>query len=137
MKYKSFRDLKVWQLSSSLSRDISTILVPSFPKKELVRLGDQIIRSSRSVPSQIAEGFRKNSLKEKNRYYSIAATSNDETENHLTEAKNNTYVSDDIYRLYFNRVVAIRILLSKLMQSIRNMDRKNIVKALNHSRRES
>jgi four helix bundle protein len=128
MKYKSFRDLKVWQLSSALSRDISTILVPSFPKKEHSRLGDQIIRSSRSVPSQIAEGFRKNSLKEKNRYYSIAATSNDETENHLMEAKNNTYVSDDIYRMYFNRVVAIRILLSKLMQSVRNMDRKKIIK---------
>ena len=51
---KSFRDLKVWQEASKLSKDISTKLVPSLPKREQYRLGDQMIRSSRSVPSQIA-----------------------------------------------------------------------------------
>ncbi len=62
---KSFRELKVWQVGSKLAQDISTKLVGSFPKKENFRLAGQIIRSSRSVPAQIAEGFRKSSLKEK------------------------------------------------------------------------
>jgi four helix bundle protein len=137
MKLKSFKDLRVWQMASELARDISTKLVPMFPKYEHNRLTDQIIRSSRSVPSQIAEGFRKSSLKEKNHYYGIAATSNDETENHLMEAKNNEYIPDDIYRSYFQRIVAIRILLSKLMKSIRDLERKNRAVVSTRSGKES
>jgi len=118
---KSFRDLIVWQIASKLARDIATKLVPLFPKQEQYRLGDQIIRASRSVPSQIAEGFRKVSLREKHRFYEIAATSNDETENHLNEARNNNYIDDKIYKNYMNRIVRVRILLSRLMKSIRSL----------------
>jgi len=118
---KSFRDLIVWQIASKLARDIATKLVPLFPKQEQYRLGDQIIRASRSVPSQIAEGFRKVSLREKHRFYEIAATSNDETENHLDEARNNNYIDDKIYKNYMNRIVRVRILLSRLMKSIRSL----------------
>jgi four helix bundle protein len=123
---KSFRDLIVWQVASKLSKDIATKLVPAFPKKEKYRLGGQIIRSSRSVPSQIAEGFRKSSLKEKNHYYEIALTSNDETENHLIEAKNNNYINEGTYKHYLNRIIKVRILLSRLMKSI---DRKRRLKS--------
>ena len=49
-------------MASELARDISTKLVPEFPKEDKYRLGDQIIRSSRSVPAQISEGFRKSSV---------------------------------------------------------------------------
>ncbi|MCK4396955.1 four helix bundle protein [candidate division WOR-3 bacterium] len=115
---KSFRELKVWQVASKLSRDISSKLVKSFPKEEKFRLSGQIIRSSRSVPSQIAEGFRKSSLKEKNHYYEMALTSNDETENHLVEANNNDYIDNKEYKKYLNRVIKDRILLLKLIKSI-------------------
>jgi four helix bundle protein len=118
-KIKSFKDLDVWQVASKLAKDIATKLVSMFPKVEQYRLGDQIIRSSRSVPAQISEGFRKVSLKEKHRYYEIAATSNDESENHLNEAKNNKFIDNRIYQSYTNRVIRVRILLSHLMKSIR------------------
>lgn len=118
---KSFRDLKVWQVASELARDISTKLVPEFPKEDKYRLGDQIIRSSRSVPAQISEGFRKSSLKEKSHYYEIALSSNEETENHLVEAKNNGYVDDKAYKNYLNRVIQIRILLSRLIKSVNKL----------------
>jgi len=124
MKYKSFRDLIVWQLSSELAKDISLHLIPLFPKREQNRLGDQIIRSSRSVPSQIAEGFRKKSLIEKNHYYGIATTSNDETENHLIEAQNNQFIDEATYSKYFKRIITIRLLLSRLMISIRILNKK-------------
>ena len=121
-KIRSFRDLIVWQVASELAKDIATKLVPTFPKVEKYRLGDQIIRSSRSVPSQISEGFRKSSLKEKHHFYRIAATSNDETENHLVEAKNNNYIVNKTYKSYLNRVIQVRILLSRLMKSIRSLE---------------
>jgi four helix bundle protein len=120
-KLKSFKDLVVWQISSELAKDIATKLVPKFPRHERYKLGDQIVRSSRSVPSQIAEGFRKSSLKEKHRFYEISLTSNDETENHMIEAKNNKYVDERTYRSYMSRVIRIRILLLKLMKSVRAM----------------
>jgi four helix bundle protein len=121
-KIKTFRDLKVWQIASTLAKDIAIELVPKLPRVEQYRLSDQIIRSSRSVSAQISEGFRKVSLKEKHRFYEIAATSNDETENHLNEAKNNNYVNNGVYKSYLNRVIRVRILLSHLMKSIRSLN---------------
>jgi len=105
-----------------LAKDIAMELVPKLPRVEQYRLSDQIIRSSRSVSAQISEGFRKVSLKEKHRFYEIAATSNDETENHLNEAKNNNFVNNGVYKSYLNRVIRVRILLSRLMKSVRSLD---------------
>jgi len=58
MDYKGFRDLKVYQLSYQLALEIFEI-TKGFPKEELFSLTDQIRRSSRSVPSNIAEAWRK------------------------------------------------------------------------------
>ncbi len=53
---KSFEELNCWKKAASLRRKIS-ILVKTFPREEKYRLVDQMIRSSRSAPAQIAEGF--------------------------------------------------------------------------------
>ena len=55
---KGHRDLKVFQLSYKLSMEIFR-LSKSFPREEAFSLTDQIRRSSRSVPVNIAEGYRK------------------------------------------------------------------------------
>ena len=55
---KGHRDLRVFQLSYSLAMEIFQ-LSKHFPKEEIYSLTDQIRRSSRSVPANIAEGFRK------------------------------------------------------------------------------
>jgi len=114
----------VWQVSSELAKDISTKLVRKFPIHEKYKLTDQIVRSSRSVPASIAEGFRKSSLKEKHRYYEIALTSNDEIDNHLTEARNNGYIETKVYKKYLNKVIRTRILLLRLMKSVRAMQKR-------------
>ena len=56
--YKGFRDLIVYQKSYALALDISRI-TKKFPKEEQYVLTDQIRRSSRSVPSNIAEAWVK------------------------------------------------------------------------------
>ena len=58
MEYRGFRDLKVYQLSYKLSLEIFEI-TKSFPKEEKYSLVDQIRRSSRSIPANIAEAWRK------------------------------------------------------------------------------
>ena len=121
-KINSFKDLIVWQVASELAKEIATSLAVNFPNEERYRLSDQIIRSSRSVPAQISEGFRKSSYEQKHHYFDFAAASSDETENHLIEAKNNGYISYKVCRKYLNRIIRVRLLLSRLMKSIRNLE---------------
>jgi len=114
----------VWQVSSDLAKEVSTKLVRVFPRHERYKLADQIVRSSRSVPAQISEGFRKSSLKEKHRFYEIALTSNDETENHLIEARNNEYIEANVFKHYRNKVIRVRILMLRLLKSVRAMQKR-------------
>jgi len=52
----TFEDLDVWKFSVQLRKNISS-LVKSFPAEEKFRLADQMIRASRSVTANIAEGL--------------------------------------------------------------------------------
>lgn len=54
----TFRELKVYQLSRQLSKEIF-LISKKFPKEEMYSLTDQIRRSSRSVGAQIAESWAK------------------------------------------------------------------------------
>ena len=55
---KGHRDLKVYQLAYKLAMEIFQAS-KSFPREEKYSLTDRIRRSSRSIASNIAEGFRK------------------------------------------------------------------------------
>ena len=52
----TFEDLDVWKYSVEIRQKISR-LVKSFPTEEKFRLADQMIRASRSVTANVAEGF--------------------------------------------------------------------------------
>lgn len=52
----SFEDLKVWKYARKIQRKVSE-LVKVFPKEVQYRLTDQMIRASRSVARNIAEGY--------------------------------------------------------------------------------
>ena len=55
---QGFRDLKVYQLAYKLAMEVFNES-KSFPKDERYSLTDQIRRSSRSIATNIAEGYRK------------------------------------------------------------------------------
>lgn len=57
-KLTSHRDLRVWQEAMDLAMDIFRA-TKTFPQNEKYSLTDQIRRSSRSVPANIAEAWRK------------------------------------------------------------------------------
>lgn len=67
----SFEGLEVYQAARKLVRDVY-LLQQKFPKTEMYALGDQIRRSASSVTSNIAEGSRRNSNKEKVHFIEIA-----------------------------------------------------------------
>ena len=67
----SFENLKVWQASRGLVSEIYK-LVRKFPNEEKYALGDQMRRAVVSVPSNIAEGSGRGSLKEQIHFIEIA-----------------------------------------------------------------
>lgn len=87
----SFTDLKVWQEGHNL-----VLLVykatKKFPKEERYSLVNQMRRSSASVTANIAEGFGRESYKDRVRFYYIARGS-------LTELKDQLLISRDVLYL--------------------------------------
>ena len=55
---KGYQDLKVFQLAYKLAMEIFNES-KSFPKEEIYSLTDQIRRSSRSICTNVGEGYRK------------------------------------------------------------------------------
>ncbi len=60
--YSGYRDLKVYQLAYKLDQEILEIS-KTFPTEEKYALTDQVRRSSRSVPANLAEAWKKRRYK--------------------------------------------------------------------------
>src|SRR3989344_2448299 len=70
-KIKSFTDLRAWQLGHRLILEIYRIS-QLFPKEEQFGLTSQLRRATVSITSNMAEGFSRNSYKEKAQFYTTA-----------------------------------------------------------------
>ena len=81
-KNQSFTELEVWQRTRFLKNELSD-LVKTFPLEEKYRLSDQIIRSYRSINSNIAEGHGRFTYKDQLHFCIQARGSLSETHNHL------------------------------------------------------
>jgi len=79
---ESYRDLTVWQRSTQMSLAIYR-LTSEFPKAELFGLTNQVRRASVSVPSNIAEGYGRNSTGEYKQFLGMARGSNLEVQTQL------------------------------------------------------
>ena len=90
----SFEKLKVWQEAKKLVVDVYHLL-DNFPKFEKYALCDQIRRAIVSVPSNIAEGSGRRSLKEQIHFLEIAYGSLMETYNQLLIAIDLTYITEE------------------------------------------
>ena len=55
---QSFKDLKVWRKAMVAAMEVF-VLTKAFPREERFSLTDQIRRSSRSVPTNVSEAWRK------------------------------------------------------------------------------
>ena len=82
MKVKSYEELVVWQKAMELTKRVYA-LQKNLPKEEVYALGDQIRRAAVSIPSNIAEGFGRESDKDFKHFLSIARGSLFETKTQL------------------------------------------------------
>jgi four helix bundle protein len=112
----SIKDLEVYKSSYSLALLVIQ-LSKSFPKSELYSLTDQILRSSRSVPANITEGFAKRKYKS-NFILQLTVTlgSVEETKTWLDIAKDCNYLREDQYENVYNGYKILDAMLYKLIQ---------------------
>lgn len=83
---QGFRDLTVWQRSVQLSVAIYR-LTSKFPREELYGLTSQLRRAGVSVPSNIAEGWGRQSEGEYKHFLGVARGSNLEVQTQLIIAR--------------------------------------------------
>lgn len=89
----SFQKLNVWKEAKKLVVEVYQVL-DNFPKFEKYALCDQIRRAITSVPSNIAEGSGRISLKEQIHFLEIAYGSLMESYNQLLIAIELTYITE-------------------------------------------
>src|SRR5687768_14443870 len=94
---KSFKELDCWKLSRELRIDVSRI-VKSFPEEEKKRLTDQMLRCSRSVTNNIAEGFGKFYLKDNIRYCRNSKGSLNELIDHFSVSYDEGLISESLLK---------------------------------------
>jgi len=114
---KTYRDLIVWQKSMALVTEIYR-LTKAFPKEEVYGLTSQIRRAAISIPSNICEGYARNSDGDFARFLRIACGSLYEFQTQVEVARNLEYLGDDEFQKVSGSSLEIEKMLSSLIGKI-------------------
>ena len=117
----TFFDLRVYQESKMLVSEVYTLL-DNFPKHETYALSDQLRRAVVSIPSNIAEGAGRFSIKEKIHFVEIAYGSLTETLCQLDIAHDLEYITD----VEFNNIQEKIDVIGKLLSGLRSSFMKQL-----------
>ena len=96
-KIKSFTDLKAWQASRELVK-ATYKTVEKFPASELYGLTSQMKRASISIASNIAEGFKRDTMRDKIHFYIMAHGSLTELQNQIILAQDLSFITSTLFR---------------------------------------
>lgn len=119
-KIKSFTDLNAWKEGHKLVLDVYKI-TKKFPKEEQFGLISQLRRAVISFTSNIAEGFSRNSYKEKVYFYSIDLGSLTEIQNQLLVAKDIGYTTNEDFNKLAEQTVLINKITNGLIKKTKTM----------------
>ena len=114
---KSYKDLLVWQKSIELVALIYKY-TQEFPKEEAYGLTSQMRRCAVSIPSNIAEGYERNSQAEFRRFLRIAKGSSGELRTQFYIAKALKLESDEIIDTLLQECVELSSMIQSLINKI-------------------
>jgi four helix bundle protein len=122
----NYKDLEVWQIARELSIQIHkmTLILPKF---EMYEEGSQIRRSSKSIRSNIVEGYGRRRYKNefiKFIIYAIAST--DETIDHLETLFETESLKDK--ELFENLLKKSNLLGKKLIKFLESVEKQHLSK---------
>jgi four helix bundle protein len=115
----NYKDLEIWQLSREVVIELHKMSL-ELPKFEMYEEGSQIRRSSKSVKSNIVEGYgRRNYKNEYIRFITFALASNDETLDHLETLFETGSLNDkDFYDNLHNKIELLGKKINRFLQSV-------------------
>lgn len=98
-KSVSYRDLDIFNLSRELAVQVHRMTLADLPKFEMYETGSQIRRSSKSIVSNIVEGFGRRRYKnEFILFLTYAHASCEETKEHLNMLHETGSLNNDIFK---------------------------------------
>ena len=112
-KIKSFTQLIAWQESHKLVIMIYKV-TRNFPKDEIFGLVSQLRRAVISITSNIAEGFSRQSWKEKAQFFFVALGSLTEIQNQLLAARDIGYLE----KKDFDNMAKQTVIANKLINGL-------------------
>ena len=118
MGNSTHRDLTVWKKSITLVKDVY-VQTRSFPNEELYGLTSQMRRAAVSIPSNIAEGYARNSDRELLRFLKIALGSASELETQIIICNEIGYIKPEVFDSMHGTVTEILKMLISLNSSVK------------------
>lgn len=113
-KIQKFEDIQAWRNSQDLVNWVYKITGEGKFKKDFA-LRDQMRRAAISVPSNIAEGFARNSKKEFVQFLFIAKGSAAEVQSQLYTARSQSYITENEFNQAYESLETISKQLSKFI----------------------
>ncbi|MDD5528302.1 MAG: four helix bundle protein [Patescibacteria group bacterium] len=117
-KIKSFADLDAWKESHRLVIIIYRI-TKNFPREEIFGLTNQMRRAAISISSNIAEGFSRETNKDKCRFYVIAKGSAIELQNQLLAARDIGYLDIRNFDSAAAKSIKVHMLINGLIRKVK------------------
>jgi len=120
-KIKNFTDLNAYKEAHKLVLIIYKFTA-KFPKEERYGLIDQMHRAAISTTSNIAEGFSRNTIKDKCQFYTLAQGS-------LTELQSQLLISRDLSYLTredFNQIANQTVIVNKLINGLKRIKNQTL-----------
>ena len=116
----SYKNLDVWQMARDLVIEIHTMTLSELPKFEMYEVGSQIRRSSKSIKSNLVEGYGRRRYKHDFiRFLVYAHASCDETKDHLETLSETKSLSDpDVYNEIHGRIEILSKALNKFISVV-------------------
>lgn len=105
-----YQDLVVWQKSMDFVVAVYKV-VGQLPQKENFALADQMRRSAVSIPSNIAEGQKRSSVKEVIQFSSIAFGS-------LAEAETQLLLAEKLYKINVTEQLQLAAEIGKMIAAL-------------------
>lgn len=117
-KILSFTDLRVWKEAHKLVLAVYQI-TKIYPKDELFGLTSQMRRAAVSITSNLAEGFTRQTVKEKIQFYYTSIGSLCELKNQTIISKDLVYLSEGSYNEVCSQITVVHKLLNAFIRSVK------------------
>ncbi|MBX6329366.1 MAG: four helix bundle protein [Pseudolabrys sp.] len=111
-----YRQLTVWRKAMDLAREVYR-LAPHLPREETYGMRSQITRAAISIPANIAEGWARESERERAQFLAVAQGSLAETETLLT-------LCEEIGWFHVKETTVLRGLMEETGKMLSTMRRK-------------